>query len=165
MEMLLKEKTEPSFFVDAMLGNIAKKMRLMGYDVKYSSNIEDDELIRIAKNEKRVIISRDGELIRKGLRTGIKSIFLKNQKEIEQLKEIVNKLNLKLIEINGEKARCPKCNSKTQSIMKKNIHEIFPNKILELNDKFWQCKFCDQIFWEGTHIKNLQKIVSELNEK
>ena len=163
--MLLKEKTELIFFVDAMLGNIAKKMRLMGFDVKYSSNIDDDELIRIAQNEKRIIISRDGELIKKGLGMGIKSVFLKNKKEIEQLREIVNKLNSKKIEISGNRARCPKCNSETKLVLKKDIHKKIPEKILEFNDEFWQCKLCDQIFWEGTHIKNLQRIVGELDER
>lgn len=163
--MLLREEKEPIFFVDAMLGNIAKKMRLMGYDVKYLADIEDNELIKHAKNENRIIISRDEELVRKGIQMNIKSIFLKNQKEIEQLREIINKLNLKIIQINGDHARCPKCNSKTQSILKKNIHKKISSKILAFNDKFWECKFCDKIFWEGTHIKNLQKLVNELNEK
>lgn len=163
--MLLKEKIELIFFVDAMLGNIAKKLRLMGFDVKYSSNIDDDELIRVAKNEKRIIISRDGDLIRKGLAKGIKSIFLKDQKEIEQLREIVKKLNFKKIEISGDKARCPKCNSETKLVLKKNICKKIPDKVLEINNEFWQCKLCDQIFWEGTHIKNLQRIVGELDEK
>jgi len=165
MEMLLKEENEMNFFVDAMLGNIAKKLRLMGFDVRYLADIEDDELIKQAKNEKRIIISRDAELIRKGLKIGTKSIFIKNQKEIEQLREIINKLNLKIIKINGDIARCPKCNSKTQSILKQNIYKKIPNKILEYNDKFWKCELCDQIYWEGTHIKNLQKIVGELNDR
>ena len=78
MEMLLREASKPTFFVDAMLGNIAKKLRLMGFDSMYSSNIEDEELIKQAKNEKRIIISRDEELIRKSLKIGINSIFLKN---------------------------------------------------------------------------------------
>ena len=165
MEMLLREASKPTFFVDAMLGNIAKKLRLMGFDSMYSSNIEDEELIKQAKNEKRIIISRDGELIRKSLKIGINSIFLKNQKEKEQLHEIISKLNLKEIKINGEIARCPKCNSTTQTILKQNIQKKIPNKILENNNKFWKCKFCDKIFWEGTHITNLQKFVGELHGK
>ncbi len=56
----------------------------------------------------------------------IKSIFLKNRKEIEQMREIIDKLNLKKIEINGDTARCPKCNSRTLSILKKNIHKKNP---------------------------------------
>jgi len=163
--MPLKEGKEPSFFVDAMLGNIAKKLRLMGYDSRYMASIEDDELIKQAENDKRIIISRDEDLVRRGLKIGIRSILIKNKKEIDQLREIINELNLKIIKISGDSARCPKCNSKTQSIIKKNIQKKIPDKILEYNDKFWKCKSCEQIFWEGTHIKNLQTIVGELNDR
>ncbi len=163
--MPLEEENELTFFVDAMLGNIAKKLRLMGYDSRYSADIEDDELIKLAKNDKRIIISRDEDLIRKALKRGIKSILIKNKEEIDQFREIINKSNLKIIKIDGDRARCPKCNSKTKSISKKNIHKKIPNKVLENNEKFWECNICDQIFWEGTHIKNLQKFVGELNER
>jgi len=163
--MLLEGEKEHKFFVDAMLGNIAKKLRLMGYDSRYLPHIEDDELIKSAKKDNRIIISRDKDLIRKAQKYAIKFIFLKNNLEIEQFREIINKLNLKIIEINGDKARCPKCNSKTKSVIKNNIHKKIPNKVLEYNDKFWECTDCNKIFWEGTHIKNLQKFVGELNEK
>ncbi len=67
-----EEENEPTFFVDAMLGNIAKKLRLMGYDSRYLADIEDDELITLAKNDNRIIISRDKDLIRKALKYDIK---------------------------------------------------------------------------------------------
>jgi len=165
MEMPPEKANEPTFFVDAMLGNIAKKLRLMGYDSMYFSDINDDELIQLAKKDERIIISRDGDLIRKSLKNGIKSILVKNSTEIEQFHDIIKKSNLKIIEINGDIARCPNCNSKTQSIDKKNILQKIPIKVLEYNDRFWECKSCNQIFWEGTHIKNLQKFVGELNER
>ena len=46
MEMQDEEENEPTFFVDAMLGNIAKKLRLMGFDSRYLADIEDDEIGR-----------------------------------------------------------------------------------------------------------------------
>jgi uncharacterized protein with PIN domain len=165
MEMPPEKANEPTFFVDAMLGNIAKKLRLMGYDSMYFSDINDDELIQLAKKDERIIISRDEDLIRKSQKNGIKSILVKNSTEIEQFRDIIKKSNLKIIKINGDIARCPNCNYKTQSIDKKNILQKIPIKVLEYNDKFWECKSCNQIFWEGTHIKNLQKFVGELNER
>ncbi len=163
--MPLEGTNEPIFFVDAMLGNIAKKLRLMGYDSKYFSDIDDDELIQSAKKDERIIISKDEDLIRKSKKYGMQSIFVKNTEEIEQFRDIIKKINLKIIEINGDRARCPNCNSKTIVVDKKNILQKIPSKVLEYNDKFWECKSCNQIFWEGTHIKNLQKFVGELNGK
>lgn len=156
--MPLEKANEPTFFVDAMLGNIAKKLRLMGYDSMYFSDINDDELIQLAKKDERIIISRDEDLIRKSIKYGIKSILTKNSTEIEQFRDIIKKTNLKIIKINGDRARCPNCNSKTQSIDKKNILQKIPTKVLEYNDRFWECKSCNQIFWEGTHIKKSAKI-------
>lgn len=164
MGMLPDNKKDPSFFVDAMLGNIAKKLRLMGFDSRYKPDIDDDDLINAAQKDQRIIISRDENLVKKAIKYGIESIFLENQDEIKQFREIITKLDLKLIEINGNKARCPLCNSETNIIKKHNISKKIPMKVLEQNEKFWECKNCEKIFWEGSHIRNLQKFVSELNE-
>ena len=163
--MATQPQIEPTFFVDAMLGNIAKKLRLMGYDTKYFSDIEDESLIQIAKKDNRIVISRDEDLVRISTKNDVNGIFIHSDKEVEQFHEILDYLNLETVEISGEKARCPNCNSKTESIDKKNIYQKIPQKVLDYNEKFWICKNCDQIFWEGTHIQNLQKLVRVLNER
>ena len=164
MEMLL-EKSSPVFFVDAMLGNIAKKLRVMGFDCMYDAKIDDKELIRVAKRDNRIVISRDFELVQKSSKLGVRSVFLENKDEFEQLYQIISKLNLKKIEINGNNARCPKCNSKTEFIKKELVSNKLPNRILEQNEEFWICKNCDKIFWEGSHIINLKKLAKRLNER
>lgn len=165
MGMQYDNENNPTFFVDAMLGNIAKKLRLMGYDSKYEPDIQDDDLINLARKEHRIIISRDENLVKKALKLEINSIFLEKKEETKQFREIIDKLNLKIIEINGDRARCPLCNTKTKSVNKDNVKSKIPIKILEQNEKFWECKNCGKIFWEGSHIRNLQKFVSELNER
>ena len=151
------------FLVDAMLGNIARKLRLMGYDSGYFSDVKDNELIKLARTENRIIISRDEELIKKARKEGLKTIFIKNKDEIKQIQEIIDKADIKKIEINGENARCPKCNSKTLPIDKKNIEKQIPFKVFKNNEKFWQCENCKKIFWEGTHIRNLKEFIVNLH--
>ncbi len=163
--MLLKTENEPTFFVDAMLGNIAKKLRLLGYDSQYFSDIEDEKLIDIAKKEKRIIISKDEELIRRTQKLGIRSIHITKKEEIEQLLEIITSANLKRIKINGNSSRCPKCNLPTESIDKNSIKEKIPQGVFNSNDTFWKCKCCNQLYWEGTHMKNLQEFVGKVNER
>jgi len=163
--MQFEGKTDPTFLVDAMLGNIARKLRLMGFDCMYDSQINDDELIKQANKDNRIIISRDCDLIRKSLKIGMRSILLENKDELDQLLEIIKKLKLKKVEISGDNARCPKCNFKTETIKKESVHSKIPKKVLENNEKFWICRNCNKIFWEGSHMINLQKLTSELNEK
>ena len=162
--MLLKTNDEPTLFVDAMLGNIAKKLRLLGYDSQYFSDIDDKELIKIAKKENRIIISKDEGLIKRSQKLGIRSIHITKKEEIEQFLEIITSINLKRIQINGNSARCPKCNSLTESIDKNSIKEKIPQGVFNSNDNFWKCKCCNQLYWEGTHIKNLQEFVGKVNE-
>ena len=50
---------KPIFIVDAMLGNLAKKLRLFGYDSEYFSSIEDEKLIKIAASQKRILTSKN----------------------------------------------------------------------------------------------------------
>lgn len=162
--MPLKTEKELTFFVDAMLGNIARKLRLSGYDSQYFSDIDDEKLIDIARKEKRIVISKDEELIKKTQKLGIRSVHITKEDEVEQFYEIINVVNLK-IQINGDTARCPKCNSLTELAEKDMIRGKIPRKVLKSNDKFWKCKYCDQIYWEGTHIKNLQEFVGKINER
>jgi len=151
------------FLVDGMLGNIAKKLRLFGFDSEYFSNIDDSKLIEKAKNENRIIISRDRHLIDRAKKNEVLSIYVTKENEIEQFLEILETTNLQLNGISGDVARCTKCNSTTSQISKLKIGNKIPQEVLEFNDKFWKCDKCEQIYWEGTHIKNLQKFVHKIN--
>ena len=153
------------FLVDAMLGNIAKKLRLFGFDSEYFSDIDDSKLIEKAKNENRTIISRDRLLIDRAKKNEISSIYITKEKEFDQFLEILETTHLQLDEISGNTARCPKCNSSTSQIEKLKIRNKIPEGVLEYNDKFWKCEGCDQIYWEGTHIKNLQEFARKIKLK
>jgi len=151
--------------VDAMLGNIAKKLRLFGFDSEYFSDIDDSKLIEKAKKENRIIISRDQNLIERAKKNKILSVYITKENEIEQFLEIIETTNLQFDEISGDSARCTKCNSLTSEINKFEIENKIPQGVLEYHDKFWKCDRCDQIYWEGTHIKNLQEFVHKIKLK
>jgi len=65
------------FLCDQMLGTLAKWLRLFGFDVFYTNNrLSDDELLQISTKEKRVIISRDKELILRGEKRKLTTILM-----------------------------------------------------------------------------------------
>ena len=150
------------FLVDGMLGNVAKKLRLLGYDAEYFSNIDDLKLVQKAKNEDRIIISKDRHLIASAKKFSLQSIHITKEDEVEQFLEILNAIHLELNEISGDTARCTKCNSPTSQISKSKISNKIPSRVLEFNEKFWECDSCNQIYWEGTHIKKLQDFLNEI---
>lgn len=148
-----------------MLGNVAKKLRLLGYDARYESEINDEQLLYIAKKEKRIVISKDQELVNKMQKADAKFVLITEISEIKQCLQIMKSINSGKLEISGDKSRCPRCNSLTTRIKRKDIPDTIPKKVLEHNEKFWKCDYCKQVYWEGTHIKRLQKFTSDLNER
>ena len=152
------------FYVDGMLGNVAKKLRLLGYDSKYLSNIDDSKLIETSKDENRIIITKDHELHNRARKYDVSSVLITKENEIEQFLEILDKTNLKLSGISGDIARCPKCNSLTHPIEKSKILEQIPKGVLENNEQFWKCENCKKLYWEGTHIKNLQDFFKKIKK-
>ena len=162
---MLQSNTKPIFLVDAMLGNIAKKLRLLGYDSEYFSGIDDDELISKAKNENRILLSKDEPLMKKAEKEAVSFIHIKNESELEQLVQIFKNFNLSKVVVSGNTARCTECNGALETIEKDLILDKVPKGVLEKINDFWKCTNCNKIYWEGTHIERLQKFVDELNEK
>jgi uncharacterized protein with PIN domain len=145
-----------------MLGNVARKLQLLGYDTEYYSDIGDLKLLEQAKNQQRTIISKDHDLIARAKKQNTKSIHVTKEDEIEQFLEILEHVSLELNEITGDTARCTKCNSTTTQIDKSKVADKIPEKVLEFNEKFWKCDNCNQIYWEGTHIKKLQEFLQKI---
>ncbi len=155
----------PNFIVDAMLGNLAKKLRILGYDSKYFSSIEDDKLIAIAKNEKRIILTKDAQLTKIAERQNVDAVLIRGNDEFEQIAQINVKIKLERFVMDTNNSRCIVCNGNLQPIEKYRVIGKIPEGVLEREEKFWMCDSCKKIYWEGTHFEKLQEFVDKLNNR
>ena len=155
---------KPIFVVDAMLGNLAKKLRILGYDSKYFSSIEDDKLILIAKNEKRIILTKDEQLTKNAEKQNIDFVLIRGSDESEQIMQINAKIKLDRFVVDTNNSRCIVCNGSLQPVEKYRIIGKIPEGILEREKKFWMCDSCKKIYWEGTHFEKLQEFATKLND-
>ncbi|HZS73028.1 MAG TPA: Mut7-C RNAse domain-containing protein [Candidatus Nitrosotalea sp.] len=156
--------SKPIFVVDAMLGNLAKKLRILGYDSKYFSSIEDDKLILIAKNEKRIILTKDEQLTKNAAKQEIGFVLIRGSDESEQIMQINAKIKLDRFVVDTNNSRCIVCNGNLQPVEKYRIIGKIPEGILEREEKFWMCDSCKKIYWEGTHFEKLQEFAAKLND-
>ena len=148
---------------DQMLGTLAKWLRVLGFDTFYTNNTTtDDELLHIAKNEKRTIISRDKELIIRGKNKNLTAIEITSTDLDEQLNQV-----LKLIHIDEQYvlSRCTLCNTILKAIEKSQVEGKVPEKVFENNDKFWFCKKCDKYYWKGSHYEKIIHKIEEIKKK
>lgn len=156
---------KPIFIVDAMLGNLAKKLRVLGYDSTYFSSIEDEKLVTAAKNEKRIILTKDEQLCKTAQNQNIISVLIRGNDEIEQIVQIHQDIKLEKFVIDTNNSRCIVCNGKLQPIEKHRIIGKVPEGILEREEKFWMCDGCKKIYWQGTHFEKLQEFADKLNNR
>ncbi len=141
------------FIVDSMLGKLAKRLRLMGYDTYYDPKADDREILRISKEEDRVIVTRDTQMAK--IR-GAKIILISSTDLAIQLKEISR---LAKIRPGGGRSfsRCPECNTPVKDISREEAKNIVPKFVHETQDKFSYCPTCKKAYWKGTHYQKLLK--------
>jgi hypothetical protein len=136
-----------------MLGTLAKWLRIYGFDTFYANNlIDDEELLKIAEKEKRIIITRDKELIYNAKRRNLKIILISTTDLDEQLNIILKEYK---IDENLFLSRCTLCNNPVKPIEKKDIKDRVPPRVFENNENFWYCSKCDKIYWKGSHCEKM----------
>ncbi len=143
------------FIVDAMLGTLAKWLRMLGFDVLFAKDLTDDEIAQLAGSEKRILITRDREL--SGRCPG--SIYLDTVDLDEQVRTVLETHPAKEEDI---LTRCLLCNTKLLEVEKAAAEGNVPEGVLEREKRFWHCPECDKIYWPATHWKNMMDRAQEL---
>lgn len=151
--------SEARFIADCMLGKLAKWMKILGFDTEYHSVIDDRELVEKAIQGKRIILTRDRNLIkRKRLED---YILIKSEVPLEQVKQVLKDKKLKLDQ-SSLLSRCLICNVKTIPIRKEEIKDLVPPYVYRTQKNFSHCPECERIYWGATHVDN---IVQQLKKK
>jgi len=152
------------FIVDAMLGKLARWLRMLGHDVIYSTELSDSGLLELAKKENRVLLTKDLELYQRAIARGIDALYLEGKTEAERLAEVAKRYNLTL-EIDMEKSHCPLCNTKLEATPKEQLSGELEKNTFTYYDKFWKCPNCGQVYWQGAHWKQICNTVKEAQAK
>ena len=151
----------PKYIADAMLGTLTRWLRILGYDVIYSRDYSDGQIIKIALKTNRMIITRDRGLYYKAKKLNLESYLIESTDIVKILSDLYSKKIIEL-ELDPAKSRCPQCNEKLIKITDKNlIRNKVPPGALKTYNTFYLCKKCGQIYWEGGHWKNIRRIINE----
>jgi uncharacterized protein with PIN domain len=146
------------FIADAMLGRLAKWLRILGFDVLYYADIEDRQVIRIAAAQGRIILTRDSGLLKnKGVRN---VIFITSDNVQDQLCELGGRLRFDEAEPFG---RCAVCNGTLIAVdEKERVKEAVPDFIFHSVNEFLRCSVCDKVYWRGSHQEKFRKRIREI---
>jgi len=147
--------------VDVNVGRLAKWLRVMGYDALFPCDVEDNELVRIALRDNRIILTRDsGFTQRRLVTTGrLKAVLIQHDDFKSQLRQVIDSLDL---DNHREFSRCIRCNESLEDIPKESAKGQVPPYVLETQDVFMACPVCSRIYWRGTHWANMHRELTRL---
>ena len=152
----ITEGAERKFAADRMLGRLVKWLRAAGFDVIYGPHLSGYGLIRAARAENRLILTRDRGLKQK---QPPEFIFLESDFYDAQLRQLVRDCRLKW----GERlfSRCLLCNSVLQARAKESVEKLVPPYVYSSKVRFSWCPACRRVYWPATH---QQKMVAALEK-
>jgi len=148
------------FIADVMLGRLAKRMRLLGMDVVYDRTLSDNEIIRIALEQKRTILTRDTALSERPL--AAPHLFIHSNLVHDQLRQVLDAFPSEPI---MPLTRCSACNGALTPIAKSEVRDLIPVRVYETHDTFLFCGYCGRTYWEGTHVRRMRALMQVRTKK
>ncbi|MEM2914677.1 MAG: DUF5615 family PIN-like protein, partial [Candidatus Bathyarchaeia archaeon] len=76
------------FLADGMLGKLTRWLRLLGCDIEYFHDADDEKLLKISTEENRVLLTRDYQLYRRASTHGVATFYVNGHTEVERLAEL-----------------------------------------------------------------------------
>lgn len=151
------------FIADGMLGSLARKLRIYGFDVLYDAEILDENILTIAKDDDRIILTSDKDLHNRALLNDLKSIFLSEDEDEDRVASVFKRVGLKP-ELNPMNSRCPLCNGDIKEVDKNKVKNV-PESILKKHDHFYSCVGCGKTYWIGSHWLRLKKFSEDVKRR
>jgi uncharacterized protein with PIN domain len=163
--MLSEPPREQKFITDRMLGTLTRYLRFMGYDTTSANGLlegdpkEDTVLLAIARQEHRILLTKDAELARRG---NASALLVRSDDVMEQVQQLIDR---HLVKRRLAMSRCSLCNTELREANTCEIQKTTyaPKDWRDLS--FFWCRHCEKLYWNGSHGKQLeQRVERELRE-
>lgn len=150
------------FAADRMLARVARWLRILGADTIFDQSIDGAAMLKLARTEGRVMLTRD-----KRLKTAPDVLFLNSNNFREQMREVLTRYPFDVLD--NAFSRCSRCNTPLIEVDREVVRLRVPPFVYASNAKFSECPNCAHIYWGGTHperiIREVQKIGLDLFHK
>jgi uncharacterized protein len=150
---------ELRFVADAHLGALAQLLRLAGFDTRYDNNFADEEVERLGRDEHRVVLTRDRELLKR--RSVVHGCYVRALQPDLQFREVA--LRLALATSVRPFRLCLTCNAPLRAAREADLEGRVPEGVRERHTRFVTCDVCRRVFWEGSHWRRMRARIDALS--
>ncbi len=135
---------EMRFVLDIMLGRLAKWLRVLGFDAAVRAFTDPGLVGSLLAGGSIPVTRREKYRHTEGV------VFIKSDRHLDQLREIVSALGLE--ERNFYPfTRCIVCNAPLRSAAREEAFGAVPDYVFETASDFRKCPRCARFYWPGTH--------------
>lgn len=143
----------PKLIADAMLGGLARWLRVLGLDTAYDPALDDPELVDRALAEERVILTRDRRLIER--RRARNHLLVRSEVVDEQVAQVLSDLRVEP-DPGALFSRCLRCNAPLREVPAEEAAREVPPYVARTQERFRRCPECGRIFWRATHARRMR---------
>lgn len=162
MILAMKQETSDTppikFILDVHLGKLARWLRMLGFDTLYRNDYDDPEIVAIANQTARTILTRDLGIMKR--RAVTRGYHVQSTKPQEQLQEVL--ITYQLHAQIQPFHRCIVCNGLLHTVDKATIIDQLEPKTICYYQEFFQCEQCRRIYWRGSHFERMTTFINEL---
>ncbi len=152
---------ETRFVLDTHLGRLARYLRMLGFDTRYRNDYDDQELAEISSRERRILLTRDHGLLKRGQVTH--GYCVREMDPKRQIAEVIRRFDL-----TGSIrpfARCIRCNGTMETVDKDQVRDQLPPKTKQYFEDFRRCKDCGQVYWRGSHFERMRRLIDAIQDE
>ncbi len=146
-----------------MLGSLARKLRIFGFDTEYMPDTGDDEVLKRGVEQGRVILTADKEFFKKIVKRGSHGVLVEGEDDLEDMAHVLSKLGLSPDSADMG-SRCAACNGLLEKVPKKEADGV-PEGVLDRHSEFYRCTACGKIYWEGGHMERMSAFAERLRAR
>jgi len=147
-------QNEITFVADAMLGRLARWLRLAGFDTLYDASLDDRQLATLSRLTGRVLLTRDRELAQ---RRGLDVLMVQSDSVGEQLRQVFAAFPAASL---GGRPRCPRCNGELGRLAAAQEERKVPVVVRESGMELRSCLECGQVYWRGSHWRRIVEVLA-----
>ncbi len=139
---------------DAMLGSLARWLRVLGLDVAYDPRLDDAALVERAVAEDRLILTRDRKLVER--RRARRHVLIRSDTLEEQLHQVMKELDFTPVGAAAH-SRCLRCNTRLEPLSAAEASTRVPRYVALTQKQFHVCPDCGRVYWAATHVARMRE--------